>query len=484
MHRSMLVVVALVFACGNSRAQSTPLTPTTLNVLSGLAGRDAAAPQLSGAGPGPFGGQGPVPFGSGDQPLLRFAGDNGPQNVLMFSLVNSIGYNDNINGTNQNAYGDFFTEIGPRVSFFTAQKRLDVSLDYAPDLFLYKNNSSADSLNQNLVFRADLELSPRIQLEVRDNVKQYSYGLSGDGRQLLPGLGPPGGPILYSIIPKGSTAVNTSRLDLLFTKSERTVIDVFGDSNTEIYGGPYINSQEVTGGLSYSYRVSRRGSFSATYVYVNSLFLENQPGISFEGAQGGSRFATQSLFLSYAYKISQTTSVSFWGGPERTHLGETLVSSLPPSTIPVFTPVRRFEWDWAAGGSMTTTTRNTAISLIAFQALTNGGGLLTAVNGDFALLGIARRLPHGWQWDSSLSYGLSQQLSFGGLLSGRFDAEIGQVSLTRKLGRQLSFAIDYWQERQSQRGGNNLKVADIDRTVARIRLDWEVKKIPLGRHGL
>jgi hypothetical protein len=487
MHKTIRVVLILLFACGNSKAQSTPLTMTALNGQLGLAGRAADAPQVPGAGQGPFGGQEPAPFGSGEQPLLRFAGDNGPQNVLMFDLNDSTGYDDHVYGTNQNTYADFFTDVGARLSFFAVRKRLDVSLDYVPSFFIYRRNSSADYWNQTLGFDATLDLSRRFQLRVRDSGTEYSYGSFGLGQQLVPGLGPPGGAILYSINPETRTVSNASRLDLLFTKSERTVIDVFGADNTLTYRAHFSDWQGATGGLTYSYRVTRRGAFSATYVYTNTLFQGTPSATSLESTQGGSRFATQSLFLSYAYQISKTTSVSFYGGPERTHVGETLVLSLPLSTagvIQVFIPFHRFEWDWSAGGGVTTTTHKTAISLTASRAVSNGGGLLTAVNSDFASLGFARRLPHSWQWSSSLNYGLSQALIFGSLPSGSFNTEIGQVSLGRKLGEHLSLSFDYQHQRQRQGGGYSLGFADLDRDRASVRFDWGVKKIPLGHHRL
>jgi hypothetical protein len=186
--------------------------------------------------------------------------------------------------------------------------------------------------------------------------------------------------------------------------------------------------------------------------------------------------------LSYAYQISRSTSVSFFAGPERTQVGETLVLSLPLSStgvIQAFIPIRRFEWDWSAGGGVTTTTHNTAISLTASRAVSNGGGLLTDVNNDFASLGIARRLPHGWQWSSSLNYGRSQALVFGTLPSGSFNTEMGQVSLSHKLGEHLSLDFNYQHQRQRQGRGNSLGLVDLDRDLASVRFDWEVKKIPL-----
>jgi hypothetical protein len=405
----------------------------------------------------------------------------------MFDLNDSTGYDDNVFGANQNTHGDWFTDVGARASFFTARKHADVSLDYAPSFFIYKQYSSANFLNQALSFNASIDLSRRFQLKVRDDASEYSYGSFGNVSQLVPGLGPPGGAILYSIIPGRRTVTNQGRVDLFFTKSRRTTIDVFGTYNTLTYQGGFHNLQEAVGGVSYAYRVTRRGTFSATYDYSDSLFQASGPGIGALSTQGGSRFTTQSAMLSYAYQLLKTTSVSFFAGPERTQAGEILVETIPLPTLgyaELLIPIHRFEWDWSAGGSVATTTHDTAINFTASRAVSNGGGLLTDVTSNYASLGIARRLPHGWRVSSSLSGGFSQALVFGSLPGGNFNTEIGQASLHRELGEHLGVDLDYEHQRQRVGGGNSLGVANMDRDRASVRFDWVAAKIPFGHHRL
>jgi hypothetical protein len=412
----------------------------------------------------------------------------------MFDLNDSTGYDDHVYGTNQSAYGDFFTSVGARLALFATRRHLNVSLDYDPSFYIYRRDSSADNLNQMLGLNVALELSRRFQLRVRENASEYYYGVFGTGQQLVPGQGPPSGAISYSINPNVRTIYNFSRIDLLFAKSERTVIDVYGGYNTMIYSSSFINYQGVSGGLSYSYRASRRGSVSLTYSYANSLFHTSAavsgsaaaPVSSSATTQGGSRFTTQSSFLSYAYKISESITASLFGGPERTHVRETLLESvsLPIGTIPLLVPVSKFGWEWSVGGSVMKSTQNTVISLSAVRAVSNGGGLLAAVNSNFGSLGISRRLPHDWQWGSMVSYGLSQSLPFAGLPSSSFNSQIGQASLYRKLGEHLSFGFDYQYQRQRVSGGTGLGVAALDRNRADVRFDWQVKQIALHRPRL
>ena len=83
----------------------------------------------------------------------------------MFGLNDSTGYDDHVYGTNQSTYGDFFTDVGARLAFFTTREHLDVSLDYDPSFFVYKRNSSADFWNQALGFNAALAAQPSLSVE-------------------------------------------------------------------------------------------------------------------------------------------------------------------------------------------------------------------------------------------------------------------------------------------------------------------------------
>jgi hypothetical protein len=485
MHKIIFTMLAFLFACGVSKAQFAPLVLPAQYGPRGLAGPAAADPQFPATGQGAYGGQGLAPFGNGEQPLPRFAGESGPQNVLMFNLNDSTGYENHVYATNQGTYGDFFTDAGAELAFFAERKHLSFSMDYLPSFYVYRRDTGADNWNQSLNLSAAFELSQRFELRVRDYGLEYSYGMFGNGQQLVPGLEPPGGVVSNSINPSSRYINDNSRLDLVFTKSERTMIDVFGGYNIMTFRGTSTEMQGATGGLSFMYLPSRRGALSATYTYSNSLFEANSSLLNAGTTPMGSRFATQSLNLSYAYRIFKSTSVSLFAGPERTHVRETLVEliPLPPFGVgQLIIPVDQFEWAWSAGGGVMTTTHNTTLSLMASRAVTNGGGLLTDVTGTFGALAIGRRLPHGWQWSTTLNYGLSQALALGGLQRGSFNTETGMASLSHKLGERLTYSMDYQYQRQRVGGGTSINVASLDRSVATIRFGWQVKRVAIRSH--
>jgi hypothetical protein len=478
MRKTLPLFVFLLFAGMHSQAQS----PAMLATADFGAQPDPAIPavpaQFGIGGPQGPGAPvaGPTPFGNGEQPVLRFAGDNGPQNQFSFNLSDDTGYDDNVFGTDYFRKRDFYTSVGPRVTFVTARKRVTFDFDYVPFFRIFKRYSGYDSMNQTLTLDAAAKISSRFQLRVRESGAELYYGLfGGNGEQVLSGLGPPGGTVPYFVNPDSRNIISTSRIDIIFNKSARTSIDVFGGFttlNVKNLGttGTYADLQSPSGGLSYSYRLSPRGSFSSTYFYSNSLYSRTQFPI---------RYQAQSISLSYAYQISKTLSVSFFGGPEYTRLRETLVIPYRPSGFIVL-PLNKPEWDWSAGFSASRTTASTTISLSGSRYVSAGGGLVTAVNDTSGALNISRRLPRGWTGNTGLTYAQLRSLSFGGLMSGNYNLAYGTLGFQHKLGERATARLDYRGTRQRAGLGNTLAYANVDRNLASVGIEWQIGKVHLG----
>jgi len=484
MRKTLPVVFVVLFAGVRSQAQS-PAVLAAADLGTQPDPAIPASPAQIGIGGNPQAqGGGPAPFGNGEQPVLRFAGDNGPQNEFTFSLSDDTGYDDNLFGSNIGKVGGFFTSVGPHVSFLTARKHVTFDFSYSPFFEIFKQYSNRDSVNQTLALDVGTEISPRFQLRARESASEFYYGLfGGNGEQVVPGLGPPGGAVPYFINPESRTITSTSRIDLIFNKSARTSIDLFGGYSLMNINYPgavitYGNFQGGNAGLSYSYRSSARSSFSATYVYGESRF-----------SSVANHYSNQNLSLSYAYQISKTAFISLFGGPEYTYINETLL--IPIQTIfgivKIPYPIHKPEWDWSAGFSVSKTTLGTAFSLSGSRYVSGGGGLLTAVNSNTGSLGISRRLPWNWTGGMSVNYTQFQALSFGGAQSGKYTIAYGNVSLNHKLGERASVRMNYGYT--SQRGSSNnvgtalapgLNYGNLDRNRASVGIDWQIGKVHLG----
>jgi len=477
MRRTAAVVIVLLFVTTASWAQAPSVLTSTYFDAQPDPAVPAQPPQVGGGGLVQPAGAGPAPFGNGEQPVLRFAGDNGPVNQFTFSLNDDTGYDDNVFGTDQHRARDFFTAVGPRVMFLTSRKHVNFDLDYAPFFQIYKTYSHYDSVNQTLNFDVSAELSPRFQLRLREVAAELYYGLFGGfGPQEVAGLGPPGTTVPFFINPNTRSIDSSSRVDLVFNKSARTSLDVFGGFSMLNYkiergaGGTYLNLEAPSGGFSYSYRVTARGSFSLTYDYMRSVYLKTflPP-----------RFQTHSASLSYAYQASPAVLVSVWGGPEYTQIRETLALPFPPFGF-VEVPFARQAWNWSAGFDVSRTTPVSTISLHASRYVSAGGGLLTAVNDTSGGLLISRRLTLGWTGNAGINYLQLRSLSFGGLPGGNYNVAYANLGFSHKLGERASIRFNYWGTRQRHGLGSTFSYADADRNRASVGINWDIGKVHLG----
>jgi len=477
MRKALPVGIALLFAIVNAKAQSSTVAAATDLGFWQPEPAIPGSPAQIGIGANPMAqGAGLSPFGNGEQPVLRFAGDNGPQNLFTFSLSDDTGYDDNLFGSDQARARDFFTSVGPRVTFVTARQRLTFDFDYAPFFEMYKQYSGRDSVDQSLALDAAAELSPRFQLRVREYGSEFYYGLlGGNGEQVVGGLGPPGVASPYFINPNTRNIMSTSRVDLVFNKSARTSINVFGGFTTLNYKnlgttGTYPSLEAPSGGLSYSYALTARGKFSATYSYMKSVYT---------GSLNPPRFQTQSVSLSYAYQISNALSVSFFGGPQYTRTRETLVIPFPPFGF-LLIPEDRLEWNWSGGASVQRVTPVSTISLSASKYVSSGGALAAAIDFTSGELAISRRLTLGWTGTAGLHYMQARSLSFGGLPGGSYNIQYGNLGFQHKLTERATVRLNYAGTRQRHGLGTTLAYADLDRNRASVGIDWQIGKAHLG----
>ncbi len=487
MRKALPLVVVLLFAGARSPAQSPPVLAAAEFEAQPDPGIPAAPAQF-GIGGNPQGGGGLAPFGNGEQPVLRFAGDTGPQNQFTFNLADNSGYDDDILGTNAAKHGDFFTSVGPRVLFVTSRKRVSFNFDYAPTFQIYKRYSQLDGVNQSLNLDAVATVSPRLQLRVRNVTAETYYGLFTGTSDAVPGLTTPGGPVPFFVNPETRTITNTDRVDIIFSKSARTSIEAYGSYfllNVKNVGnvsgaatGVYANFKGYNAGWSYRYQPTPRGNFSLSYSYGKSRF---------SGASSG--YANQTASLSYAYQISGTTSISVFGGPEYTYLNETLLIgvSTPAGVVEVPFGVHKPQWDWSAGLSATTSTKGTGIALSLSRFVGSAGGLLTAVNSNYGSLMISHRLPKSWTGRIMLNYGQNEALSFGGVQSGKYTTGVGNVTLNRDLGERLGLSLTYNYTTQSGSSpiigtalAPGFTYANLDRNRASVGISWQIAKVHLG----
>src|SRR5215831_11952295 len=73
---------------------------------------------------------GPGGFGSGESPVLSYAGGKVPRNSFLLNLDADGGYDDNVLYSNVHKVGDAFTSFGPRFTYLRQQKKFRFDADY------------------------------------------------------------------------------------------------------------------------------------------------------------------------------------------------------------------------------------------------------------------------------------------------------------------------------------------------------------------
>ncbi len=430
--------------------------------------------RAQGDAPGPTEQRGPKPYGTGEAAPLNYATEPTPTNLLLFSLGAESGYNDNILSTSSNRQSDTTFLFSPRMALQERRSRLSVALDYSPDFLLYRHTSGYNALNHSLGLDFNYRVTSRFSLRLLDSFG-YRTGIfqPHPGESFVPGLASPNALNQTVFTPLAKELDNSTRLDVVYEASARTLFDWFGgyqrrDFRQVSTGLSLFNFQGANAGFRYSYRLTRHTTLGALYAFQNLNFQEGQ------------RTQVHSGSLSLARDLSAFATISIFGGPEYSHLRDHFVLPvLPFPGVVLAIPVDTKNISWSTGGSLHLKTSKTVFEVSGERRVSEGGGVFGAVISSSVLMDVHRRLSRRWNaiWD--LSYGNSDSL--GGIRAGRsVSSETGAFHLERTVTENLTARIGYAFLRQVS-GTPPVSLPNFHRNFVTFGLFYRFKQIPLGR---
>jgi hypothetical protein len=184
---------------------------------------------------------------------------------------------------------------------------------------------------------------------------------------------------------------------------------------------------------------------------------------------GKSETQTHALLLLYTLYASPRFSVSFFGGPQRAEIVQSLQSQAPASQT----------WNPAAGGSMNWQGRTTNIALNYSHIISGGGGLIAAVHMDSAAAFIRQQMTRNLS--GSLTGGYTQNNIVGALPSENNNGHTlsGTASLQRRFGQHIEAQLGYTRIRQSY-GNVPVLAATPDTNREFVSISYYFSR-PLGR---
>jgi hypothetical protein len=465
-------VLAESIPLGMEEAAPTPASANSTNSQGALpAGR--AAPFIpherdipSGSPPGP------QTYGSGEKAGLNYAGSASPRNTLLLGFSTGTNYDDNVLGDNHHRTGDAEFLFGPSLSLRREGSRLSLALSYQPHFRIYRNESGLNTLDQSLGLDTSYRVSSHFSMRARTNAI-YTNGIfqPSQNEEVLPTSGSPTSLNQTVYTPTVRQLSLNSRIDASYQASPHNSIGLYvGESSLDFKeqvssGGNLQNTEEHEAGLLYQHRLSLHTTLGANYQFQDILFGPD------------SRTLVHSFFFSYAQQFSPSLSLSVFGGPQHSHTNEIIPFVIGPFTFRI--PVLLAGWNWAVGGTLTKRLDRTVFLLTAQREISNGGGLIGAVNGTSVGASVRRQLPGRWDAVWSGNYANNSSLGPAAPAGSYYSANAG-FGLERSLSDRLSLRFGY--DFLSQHGnGQAPLLGNLNRNLFSVQFSYRFHQIALGQ---
>jgi opacity protein-like surface antigen len=263
----------------------------------------------------------------------------------------------------------------------------------------------------------------------------------------------------------------SSRIDASYQARAHDSVGLFLSQSTLNFeqqssnAGSLQNTLERNAGLLYRHRLSPH-----TTIGIDYLLLEIQFGPE-------SQTIVQSAFFSYAQQLSPSLSLSVFGGPQYSRLGEQFSLPLNPSTLQA--PFFSTQLNWASGGVLTIRSDKTVFLLTAQRQIFDGGGLLGAVVRSSVEGNMRHRL--AGRWDAIWTAGYANNGSLGTTFSqGAYRSLTAGTGLQCSLTEKLALGVRYDFVRQAGTGQSPV-FANFDRDLWSVQLSYRFHEIALGQ---
>jgi len=422
-----------------------------------------------GSGPSPAINAPGVVYGGAVQTPLLFEGERLPTNQASLSFAATGFYDDNVFARNIERAADEGVSLNPRLYVTRQSDRLSASFDYVPMFVIYRQLSQFDRVNHVSDLTVVFKVTSHVVLGVHDNFS-YTIGNYPLLDQLPLMSGPPSPTGLDQQILVYSTRVlsNEGGLDLTYAKSQRMSVKLAAGYNLSRYGQqiadqPLYNGSGYSGSLTLEYRETEHTSLGVLLLHRDT---------SFEGGQAfGSRLRSQieSVFFSVGTRLSPSTSITLFGGPQYIGTVGRLAAGLSVAG----------HIQGSGGGSLTKEIRHTALDLSFQRSVTGNGGWYTSEISTDAALAVRRRITG--QWEVDLHAGAEQQdASLFKLANGKTQSLFGGINIRRPLPHDAAFHISFDSWHQLTKGSLPI-YANFDRNQVAIGIEYRLKTLPLGR---
>jgi hypothetical protein len=190
---------------------------------------------------------------------------------------------------------------------------------------------------------------------------------------------------------------------------------------------------------------------------------------------------THSLYLFHTIYLQRRMQLAFFAGPEYSELNTQIVSTVVavPQVSVVAVPYSHERLSVAGGASFSWQGERTSISASGLRRVSDGGGLLTAVDMTTGTASIRQQLNRSATVELAAIYGDSRTLDQASSAFSEIKSAAGSLIWVQRMGRDFSATLGYARDYQQQLAPTAPSV-NIYHNRGWITLNYQFTK-PLGR---
>lgn len=404
---------------------------------------------------------------SGQLPSVTPASEEAPTNVFSGGITLGGNYDDNVEVDASSRVWDIEYMVMPHISFEETHRRIAWGLSYTPGVELSQRllsrNLFAQRFGGHLVWRT----SPHGILSAQ---QYYLVTMNPFEGFADTSPGPTISPNETLYIPNVRRTLLLSNVLYSYQSSARTTMGVGGTFELQKYddtpqSGPttaLIHSQVASGEAYIAYQFTPRNQIGFQY----GLQVLRFPQVD-------GRTTTHSFLVFDQMNLSSQTRLTLYGGPEYSLTSNEIVLNL--GFVFVSLPVNATKWTGAGGVIYNWTGDHLAAAIDFSRRVSDGGGLVGAVELTYGRAELAWRFSRNWSLTSGI-LGADNQLLAVTNGNDELRTYSGQIGLHRQLGRTVGIRTFY--ERLNETGSfNGLSIGNRD--IVGVSLDYSFMK-PLG----
>lgn len=410
----------------------------------------------------------PPPISGQEYPTSYSASEK--SNYLRGGVAFSSAYSDNALGSvNGKPVSDVSYSVGPFIALDETTSRLHWLLNYAPGFTFYQRTSSRSQADQSAAIDFQYRLSPHVTFTARDGFQKSSSVFSEPFLPAVPAVA--GGtqePNFSVIAPISPFLSNFGNVGISYQFALNGMLGANGTFSNLHYENqaqtPGLSDSNGQGGSAfYTFRISKMHYIGATYQYERFV----------SALVGQTETQTHALLLFYTLYATPTLSISFFGGPQHSDTVQ------PPQPALALQLTMTRAWIPAAGASLSWQGRLTNVAVSYSHVISDGGGLIGAVQMDSANGSIRQQLTRRLSGSVGAMY--AQNNVLGSVLRGATNGHSlgGTASLQQEIGQHFNVQFGYTRLHQDY-SGIAVLAATPDTNREYISISYQFSR-PLGR---